>query len=187
MTAVLAAFIAAIAAVGGALLGAYSIRSVELMRSRAALVEKAEERRLETIERFVLAVNAWVDWLIFMEDQGSKSQYAELNARVKARDEAFRRLQLLASDGLYSWLKEVYMPLEYRLKKTYGYQVRWGRPPDEDAIATRREFTQLLREELINQLRPEVAALRDPVGRSADRKGRRPTASHEHPAADSRK
>src|ERR1035438_2894460 len=53
-----ATLIAAAAAVAGGLLTAYATRSVEAMRVRAALVEKAEERRLASIERFLLAVNA---------------------------------------------------------------------------------------------------------------------------------
>ena len=64
-----AALIAATAAVAGGLLTAYATRSVEAMRVRAALVEKAEERRLASIERFLLAVNAWLDWLMDIEEQ----------------------------------------------------------------------------------------------------------------------
>jgi hypothetical protein len=170
---VVGAAIAAMAAVGGALLGAYSTRSVELLRSRASLVEKAEERRLESLERFLLAVNAWIDWLIYMEDQGWEGQFDELNIRVKARDEAFRRLQLLASDDLYTWLNTAYIPLEYELKRTYAYQVRRGRRPDEQGLAIRRQFTLLLREELVGRLRPEVASLRNPIDADASGKPRK--------------
>ena len=102
-----AALIAAAAAVAGGLLTAYATRSVEAMRVRAALVEKAEERRLASIERFLLTVNAWLDWLMHIEEQPSQDHYPELNRRVKERDDAYRELILLSSDRLHHWLVTV--------------------------------------------------------------------------------
>lgn len=168
--AVVAALIAAVAAIVGGLLGYFATRNVEIMRLRAALVEKAEERKLVSLESFLLAVNDWLDWLVFIAEQGYEGQLEELNQRVKKRDDALRRLMLLASDPLYLWLSSQYMPLEYKVKQTFAYQVRWGKKPDEEAIAARREFGRLLREDLISRFRPEVAALRDPTHHSRVRR-----------------
>ena len=163
-----AAVIAAAAAVLGGLLTAFANRGVEQLRLRAGLVEKAQERRLATLERFLLAANAWIDWLIFFEDQGwADESAAELNARVKARDDAYRQLLLLSSDDFFDWLTTTYSEAEYEVKRTYASAVRYGRKPDEESLEARREFTRLLREDVVGRMRPEVAALRDPVaGRS---------------------
>jgi hypothetical protein len=160
------ALIAAAAAVAGGLLAAYATRSVEAMRVRAALVEKAQERRLASIERFLLAANAWLDWLTYMAEQPSQDHYPELNRRVKERDDAYRQLILLASDRLHHWLINAYVPLEYELKRTYAYEVRYLKPVTEHARNLRIEFSRFLREDLIEQLRPEVEALRNPVRRA---------------------
>jgi hypothetical protein len=172
-SAVLAAVVAALAAVIGGLLAALSSRNVESMRVRAGLVEKAEERKLAAIEAFLLAVNAWVDWLTFIEEQPSEDQFEELNRRVKVRDESYRHLVLLASDPLYGWLATVYNPAEYAFRATYGRQVRYLQSPDDQALGQRREFGKLLRVDLIQQLRPEVAALREPLSLEAGWRGRR--------------
>ena len=58
------AAVGAAGAVVGGLVTAFASRAVEAMRLRASLVEKAEGRKLESIERFLLAVNAWLDWLL---------------------------------------------------------------------------------------------------------------------------
>jgi hypothetical protein len=159
-----AAVIAAAAAVFGGLVTAFANRGVETLRLRAGLVEKAQERRLATLERFLLAVNAWIDWLIFLEDQGwDEDSAAELNTRIKARDDAYRQLLLLADDSFFTWLTTVYSKAEYNVKTTYAQAVRYGERPDADAQAARREFTRLLREDAIDRMRPEVAALRNPV------------------------
>ena len=60
-----AAVIAAVAAVVGGLLAAFATRSVERLRLRASLLEKAQERRLAGIEDFMLATSLWVDWLTY--------------------------------------------------------------------------------------------------------------------------
>jgi hypothetical protein len=99
---------AALIAVAGGLLTVYATRSIEAMRVRAALVEKAEERRLASIERLLLAVNAW-------------------------------------------------------LERTYAHEVRYLKPVTEEARNARIESSRFLREDLIDQLRPEVEALRDRV------------------------
>ena len=155
--------IAAAAAVVGGLLTAYATRSVERLRLRAALVEKAEQRRLETIEAFLLAVNAWLDWLLFIEEQGWEGQLEELNKRVRQRDDTYRRLLLLGSDELHQWLTTRYAPLEYELKRSYVRQVRYGQVVDDEATNVRRQFSRLLREDLIAVVRPEVRGLRDPL------------------------
>jgi hypothetical protein len=161
-----AALIAAAAAIAGGLLTAYATRSVEAMRVRAALIEKAEERRLACIERFLLAVNAWIDWLAYMAEQPSEDHFPELNRRVKERDDAYRKLILLSSERLHHWLVGVYSPLEYELKRTYAHEVRYHpRSVSEEARNARIEFSRFLREDLIGQLRPEVEALRNPVRR----------------------
>jgi hypothetical protein len=104
-----AAVIAATAAVFGGLVAAFANRGVERLRLRAGLVEKAQERRLATLERFLLATNAWIDWLSFLEDQGWTDESApELNKRVKGprrcvpATAAARRRQLfrVANDDL---------------------------------------------------------------------------------------
>lgn len=68
------AVVAAVVGAGAALLGAFvaslATRRVEVLRLRANLVEKAEDRKLATLEGFLLAVNAWLDWLSFMEQEG---------------------------------------------------------------------------------------------------------------------
>ena len=159
-----AAVIAATAAVFGGLVAAFANRGVERLRLRAGLVEKAQERRLATLERFLLATNAWIDWLSFLEDQGWTNESApELNKRVKARDDAYRQLLLLADDSFFAWLTTTYRDAEYEVKKTYARAVRNGIKPDENALAARREFSRLLREDVIDRMRPEVAALRNPV------------------------
>jgi len=159
-----AALVAAAAAILGGLLTAFATRSVERLRLRASLIEKAEERKLAAIERFLLAVNAWIDWLIYMEERGwQDGDQLELNARVKARDDAWRQLLLLSSDTLHAWLTSEYNALEYEVKRTYARQVRYSGRVDDEARQVRRAFTQLLREDMIQRMRPEVAALRDPV------------------------
>jgi hypothetical protein len=104
---------------------------------------------------------------MFIEEQGWEGQLDELNARVRQRDDAYRQLILLCSEDLYTWLTETYRPLEYELKKTYVQAVRWGNKPTAEAVATRRSFSRLLREDMILQFRPEVFALRNPI--EADR------------------
>jgi hypothetical protein len=162
-SAVVVALVGALAAAIGGLLTAYAARRVEVMRLQASLREKANERKLATLEEFLLAVNSWIDWLIYMEDQGWEGRLDELNSRVKHRDDAYRRMILLASDRLLEWLVNTYNPLEYQLKQTYVRQVRQGRRPGQNIQDIRREFTRLLREDLIAQFRPEVASLRDPI------------------------
>lgn len=158
-----AAVVAAAAAITGGLLTAFATRSVERMRVRAGLVEKAEERELRAIEEFLLAVNAWLDWLIYIEEQGWEGRLDVLTQRAKERDDAFRRLILLASDRLHRWLVEVYVPCEYELRRTYVHQVRWGPAVDAGGKEARRRFGELLRKDLIEQFRPEVASLRSPI------------------------
>jgi hypothetical protein len=116
----IAALIAAGSGLMGGLLAATATRSTERFRVSAALLEKAEERRLSSIEAFLLATTAWLDWLEYIEDLGWKDipgKDIELNRRVKARDEAYRRLLLLASEQLRHWLVEVYTPVEFEVRR----------------------------------------------------------------------
>jgi hypothetical protein len=64
------ASIAALAGLVGGLLTAFATRGVERMRLQAGLREKAEERKLEAVQRFLVTASAWLDWLIYMEEQG---------------------------------------------------------------------------------------------------------------------
>lgn len=167
------AVIAAAAAVLGGLLTAYATRSVERLRLRAALLEKADERRLATIEEFMLAANAWLDWLDYIRDDGWQDKHDELNRRVKQRDDSHRRLLLLASEDLHLWLSTTYAPLLDEVKATYVAEVRrapWrpdggGLAVTAEALRVRHEFSALLGENLVNVARPEVRGLRDPTDR----------------------
>jgi hypothetical protein len=72
-------------------------------------LEKADERKLAALERFMLAVNRWLDGLIFLEEQGfDESFLEEYSRRVRERDDAYRQLIMLASDSLFTWLTDVY-------------------------------------------------------------------------------
>lgn len=166
----LSAVIAAGAAVLGGLLTAFATRSVERLRLRSALVEKAEERRLAGIEDFMLATTLWLDWLAYVNETGWSDkpeelthQQDEMSRRVRARDEAYRRLLLLASEDLYRWLKDTYLPKEERVRKTYSHQVRHSLPVDEEANTARRDLNTLLRDDLVDMVRPEIRRLRDPL------------------------
>ena len=112
---------------------------------------------------------AWLDWLTFLEEmivmdvQPSEADVDEFNDRVKARDDSYRQLVLLASDPLHEWLTGTYNDLEYQLKATYVRQVRSLQAPDPAAADLRREFSRVIRVDLIARLRPEVATLRDPT------------------------
>lgn len=159
----LTAVIAAAAAVFGGLLTAFATRSVERLRLRASLVEKAEERRLESIENFMLATSLWLDWIIYIHQTGWEDKQEELNHRVRARDESYRRLLLLASEELHRWLKDSYLPKEYEVRRTYVHQLRHSLQVDEEALEARRAFGALLRDDLVDMVRPEIRRLRDPL------------------------
>lgn len=146
-------------------MAAAAARSVERFRVSAALLEKAEERRLSSIEAFMLAATAWLDWLEYIEELGWKDipdKDLELNRRVKARDETYRRLLLLASEHLRDWLVEVYTPLEHEVRRTYSHQLRIVGPVDDTAKAAHREYKKLLGDKFIEIARTEIQGLRDP-------------------------
>ncbi|MFJ7159097.1 hypothetical protein ACIQUQ_29695 [Streptomyces sp. NPDC101118] len=161
--AVVVAVIGGGAAVAGGLLTAFATRSVERLRLRASLVEKAQERRLAGVEDFMLATSLWMDWLTYIQESGWEDKQEELNRRVRARDEAYRRLLLLASDDLYRWLKDTYLPAEHLVRTTYVRQLRGGRPVDQRALDARRAFNTMLRDDLVDKVRPEIHRLRDPL------------------------
>ncbi|MBK6011427.1 hypothetical protein [Streptomyces sp. MBT53] len=169
---VVAALVGASAALLGAFVASIATRRVEILRLRANLIEKAEDRKLATLEGFLLAVNAWLDWLSYIEQDGWEGNLDELNVRVRARDDAYRRLVLLASDDLHRWLIDVYNPQEYQLKATYVRRLRYGEPLNDRSRELRRSFSRLLRENLIIQFRPEIAALRDPLHPMSQRRWR---------------
>jgi hypothetical protein len=164
-SATIAALIAAGSGLIGGLLAATATRWAERYRISQALLEKAEERLLSSIEGFMLAATAWLDWLIYIEEQGWKDipgKDIELNHRVKARDEAYRRLLLLASEQLHRWLVEVYTPVEHEVRRTYAHQLRRVGHIDDAGRAARNAYNQLLGKELVNVARLEVQGLRDP-------------------------
>ena len=166
-SATVAAVIAACAGLLGGMLAAFATRSTERLRAQNLIREKAAERRLSAIEAFILASHAWIDWLLYAEELGwadVEGKTDELSRRVRARDDAFRRLLLLASPSLHRWLIDVYMPAEYEVKRTYAFQVRRVGVVDADGTAARRAYTRLLRAELIGMGRADVADLRDPIG-----------------------
>ena len=162
-SATMSAVIAAVAAVVGGLLTAFATRSVERLRLRASLLEKAQERRLAGIEGFMLATSLWMDWLTYIQETGWAEKQEELNRRVRARDEAYRRLLLLASDELYRWLKDTYLPAEYLVRQTYVRQLRSGVEVNEQALTARRAFNAMLRDDLVDKVRPEIHKLRNPL------------------------
>jgi hypothetical protein len=161
----IAALIAAGSGLVGGLLAATAARSVERFRVSAALLEKAEERRLSSIEAFMLAATAWLDWLEYIEELGWKDipdKDLELNRRVKARDEAYRRLLLLASEQLRHWLVEVYTPVEREVRRTYSDQLRMVGHIDDSAKAAHHEYKKLLGDKFVEIARAEIQGLRDP-------------------------
>jgi hypothetical protein len=160
---VVTAVIAAAAGLAGGLLTASANRSVERFRAHAAVAEKANERKLAALERFMLAVNAWIDILMLIEEQGWKGRHEEQMARVRERDIAYRQLLLLASDELFEWLTTAYWPIERRLRQGYVRSLRLARNPSPEDQATRREYSELLGKDMVLRFRPEVHALRNPV------------------------
>jgi hypothetical protein len=70
---------------------------------------------------------------------------------------------LLASDELYRWLKDTYLPAEYLVRQTYVRQLRSGVEVNEQALTARRAFNAMLRDDLVDKVRPEIHKLRDPL------------------------
>jgi hypothetical protein len=136
-----AALIAALSGLTGGILAATATRWAERYRISQALLDKAEERRLSSIEAFMLATTSWLDWLKY---------------------KAYRRLLLLASRELHHWLVEVYEPIELKVSSVYAYQLRKVGPPDDAGIAARDAYDQLLGREFVTLARMEVHGLRDP-------------------------
>ena len=146
-------------------MAAIATRSVERFRVSAALLEKAEERRLSSIEAFMLAATAWLDWLEYIEELGWRDipdKPLELNRRVRARDETYRRLLLLASEDLRHWLVKVYTPLELEVRRTYSDQLRKVGSVDATAKEAHSKYKKLLGDEFVEIARTEIQGLRDP-------------------------
>jgi hypothetical protein len=159
-----AALIAALSGLTGGILAATATRWAERYRISQALLDKAEERRLSSIEAFMLATTAWLDWLKYIEGQGwdDPDKRPEYDRRDKARDEAYRRLLLLASEELHHWLVEVYKPIESKASSVYTNQLREVGESDDAGKAARDAYDQLLGEEFVTLARMEVKGLRDP-------------------------
>jgi hypothetical protein len=158
------ALIAASAAIFGGVLSALATRSVEKMRLRHAVQVETDARKLKAVLAFTNAAFAWFDWLMLMAEQGlSDDILEEYNRRSKARQEAYRELQLLCSDELFQWLRTVYDPLEYRVRDEIGTPVRWGKPVSPETVTLRREYLEMLYKTLIERFRPEIRALQKPV------------------------
>jgi hypothetical protein len=161
----IAALIAGLSGVTGGLLAATATRWAERYRISQALLDKAEERRLTSIEAFMLATTAWLDWLKYIEDQGwddTPDKRLEHNRRDTGRDEAYCWLLLLASEERHHWLVEVYKPIELNARSKYVDQLRMVGKPDEAGRAAREAYDQLLGEEFVTVARMEVQGLRDP-------------------------
>ena len=161
------ALISAGAALFGGLVTAIATRSVEKLRLRIALREKAEERRLAAAHSFLEAASAWVEWVTFMAREGSQARsdedvVQENNARSKRRQAAYRELLLLSSNDLGKWLREVYSPAEYEFNRHFTAAVIQGVAPSSEAHACRQRLQQLLNHELVDRLRDEISALREP-------------------------
>jgi hypothetical protein len=88
------ALIAAGSAVLGGLLSAFATRSVESMRLRAGLREKADERKLAALQRFSKAAFACAEWLNYIASDRvwSETIAEENNRRSCERQEAYREL-----------------------------------------------------------------------------------------------
>jgi hypothetical protein len=162
------ALIAATSAALGGLLSAFATRSVESMRVRAGLLEKAEERKLEALQRFSKAAFAWAEWLNFIaQDRVWNETIAEENnRRSRERQDAYRELLLLSSDELYAWLAEVYTPLEDEFNRRFGEPARNLQQISDEGRGARSRYLHFLRRDLIERFRPELTALRHPVSRS---------------------
>jgi hypothetical protein len=140
-------------------------RSVERFRARAALREKAEERRLAAIEAFLLGAHNWHDWLVLIGELGwseGDDRIKEMDRRIRQRDEAYRRLLLLSSPALYRWLTETYAPAERAVKETYVQQIRFESRLDDRAVQTRKAYAKLIGQDLVDVARADITGLRDP-------------------------
>jgi hypothetical protein len=161
-----AAVIAASAGLLGALLASAGTYSVERFRARAALREKAAERHLASVEAFLLAAHGWYDWLVLVGElgwtQNDENRITEMDRRVRQRDEAYRRLLLLSSPHLYRWLTQAYAPAEYEVRRTYVRQIRFENHVDDEAKQALRAYGKLIREDLVDVARADLAGLRDP-------------------------
>ena len=165
--AIVAASIAAASAMGGGLVTAFATRSLETARLRAASREKIEERKLEAAQAYSTAAFAWHEWLTFTAREGSdvRDQQAiveENNRRSKERQAAYRVLLLVSSERLHRWLTGPLAQAEYELNRHVTSAVSEGRALSPEAIEARRAFGKLLREDMVDQLRIEVTALREP-------------------------
>jgi hypothetical protein len=157
------ALIAAGAAIFGGLVSAFAARSVEKMRLQHAVQVETDARKLKAVLAFTNSAFAWFDWLTLMAEQGLDDDVlTEYNQRSRARQEAYRELQLLCSDELFRWLRKTYDPLEYRVRDEIGTPVRWGKPLPPETATLRREYLEMLYKTLIERFRPEIRALQEP-------------------------
>jgi hypothetical protein len=170
------AVISALSGLAGGLFTAIATRSLEKQRFDSSLRKEAEERRLAAAQAFSAASFAWFQWLQKMVadsagwSEGGVSETDrrngdEMDRRGRERAQAYRELQLLASPALFRWIRDTYDPAEYAVRKHVAMPVsKWEAPIEPEATESMRRFSGILYSELIEQLRPEVAALRDPAG-----------------------
>jgi hypothetical protein len=162
------ALIVAASAIGGGLVTAFATRGLERLRIRAAFRESVEERKLEAAQSYLTTASAWFEWVTFMAREGPVAReqadiVEENNRRSRERQAAYRALLLVSSDRLYQWLSGPFARAEYELNKLVTAAVNEGKALSAEAVEARRSFGKLLREDLVEQLRSEVTALREPT------------------------
>jgi hypothetical protein len=91
-------------------------------------------------------------------------------SKIRAKPhEAYRRLLLLSSPHLYRWLTKTYAPIEYEVRRTDVHQIRFENHVDDAARQALQVYGKLIREDLLEVARADLAGMRDPR-RLADRR-----------------
>ena len=109
-----------LAAVIGGLVGAMGATWAQFLENRAGARERREERLVDAAREFVIAATAWSEWLRtgYTNRRISNEEVLdENNERSKLRQAAYRKLQLHCSKQTFGWLTEVYIPVEYEVRK----------------------------------------------------------------------
>ena len=108
------------AAVIGGFVGALGATWAQFLENRAGARERREERLVEAAREFVIAATAWSEWLrtgYTNRRISNEKVLDENNERSKLRQAAYRKLQLQCSKEMFAWLKDVYVPVEYDVRK----------------------------------------------------------------------
>lgn len=170
------ALIAAGSALLGGTLAAIAGSRVERLKYKSTMMEQAELRKVDAVQRFAGAATAWFEWLGAIKTNRRLTR-AELlnenNARSRERQQAYRHLRLFCSDEMNHWLSTVYEPAERDLLDHYAWPmvnrlIEGQDPPYEDlslpdgAEQVRRRYESILREEMTARFREEVTDLREP-------------------------